>query len=153
MSIEDLQRVIDGSLDGASPLARRIYVNDRWSATAVQRFINEIRAATVATVRSDGRPHASVVLAACMDGTMYFTASIGSLLLRNLRRQPAVAITIADREHDVTIHGQAVPLGKASDLAELVSELHSLSRRGQFIPRDWDGYMYAVRIGRIFLSG
>jgi len=150
--MKELQRAIDVTLVAASPLARRVYANDRWSAVAVQRFINKVMAATVATVRDDGRPHAAVVLTACLDGTVYFTASSGSLLLRNLEREPAVSITVADREHDLTIHGHADRLGRASDLVELVRELHGLSRRGQFIPRDWDGYLYAVHIDRIFLS-
>jgi hypothetical protein len=87
-----------------------------------------------------------------MDGTVHLTASLGSVLLRNLRHQPAVSMTITDRDHDVTIHGHAVPLGKASDLPELVRDLHGLSRRGQFLPRHWDGYLYAVRVERIFVS-
>jgi pyridoxine/pyridoxamine 5'-phosphate oxidase len=152
MAMEDLQRAIDSSLVKASPLARRIYANDRWPAISVQRFINKVMAATVATVRSDGRPHAAVVLTACMDGTVYLTASVGSVLLRNLRQEAAISMTIADRDHDLTIHGRAEPLGKAADLPDLLEELHGLSRRGQFIPRNWDGYLYAVGVERIFLS-
>jgi pyridoxine/pyridoxamine 5'-phosphate oxidase len=152
MSTDDLQWAIDHSLERGSSLAKRVYANDRWSASSVQQFINKVMAATVATVRSDGRPHAAVVLAACLDGTVHLTASVGSVLLRNLRHQPDVSMTIADRDHDVTIHGRAEALGKASDLPELVRDLHTLSRRGQFLPRDWDGYLYAVRIDAIFVS-
>jgi hypothetical protein len=61
-------------------------------------------------------------------------------------------MTVADREHDLTIHGHVDKVGSASALPELVKELDALSRRGQFIPRDWDGYLYAVHIDRIFLS-
>lgn len=150
--MKELQRVIESSLATASPLARRVFANERWSAASVQRFINRVMAATVATVRSDGRPHAAVVLAACRKGSVYFTATLGSVLLRNLERQPAVAITVTDRDHDLTLLGEAVRLGRASDLPELVRDLHALSRRGQFTPRDWDGYLYLVRIERIFLS-
>jgi pyridoxine/pyridoxamine 5'-phosphate oxidase len=152
VALEDLQEVIDRSLATASPLSRRVYANDRWTAVAVQRFVNRVMAATVATARHDGLPHAAVVLAACLDGTLHFTASLGSVLLRNLQRQPAVSMTIADRDHDLTVHGHGEALGKASDLAALVAELHALSRRGQFLPRDWDGYIYAVGVDRIFLS-
>src|SRR3989442_796843 len=134
--MDELQRAIDLSLAKASPLARRIYANDRWSASSVQLFINKVMAATVATVRADGLPHAAVVLAACMDGTVYLTASVGSLLLRNLQREPALSMTIADRDHDVTIHGRAEPVGRASDVPGVVRDLHALSRRGQFVPRD-----------------
>ncbi|MGH9138049.1 MAG: pyridoxamine 5'-phosphate oxidase family protein [Acidimicrobiales bacterium] len=150
--MKDLQRVIDVTLVSASPLARRVYANDRWSADGVQRFINRVMAATIATARGDGRPHAAVVLTACLDGIVYFTASDGSLLSRNLLQQPEISMTVVDRDHDLTIHGQAERLGKASELAGLVNELHGLSGRGQFIPRDWDGCLYAVHIDRIFLS-
>jgi Pyridoxamine 5'-phosphate oxidase len=109
-------------------------------------------AATIATLRSDGKPHAAVVLSACLNGDLYFTAAVGSLLLGNLRRRSAISMTITAPEHDLTIHGEAESLGKASDLPELVEALHRLSRRGQFLPRDWDGFLYAVRIDRIFLS-
>jgi pyridoxine/pyridoxamine 5'-phosphate oxidase len=150
--MKELQHVIDVTLASASPLARRVYANEQWSATAVQRFVNRVMAATVATVRADGRPHAALVLTACLDGTMFFTASAGSMLLRNLERQRAVSMTVADRDHDLTIHGHVDRLGRASELPELVRALHALSRRGQFIPREWDGYLYAVNIDRIFLS-
>lgn len=150
--VDDLQRAIDLSLVGASPLARRIYANDRWSAASVQAFVNRVMAATIATVRPDGRPHAAVGLSACLHGTVLFTASPGSLLLRNLERQPWVSMTVTDRDHDLTLHGQAERLGRAGELPELVRELSAISRRGYFLPRDWDGYLYQVRIDRIFLS-
>ncbi|MGH9117528.1 MAG: pyridoxamine 5'-phosphate oxidase family protein [Acidimicrobiales bacterium] len=150
--MKELQRVIDVTLVAASALARQVYANDRWSAAGVQRFINKVMAATVATVRADGRPHAAVVLTACLNGTVYFTASDGSLLLRNLERLPSVSMTVTDRDHDLTIQGHVDRLGRASDQTELVNELHGISGRGQFIPRHWDGYLYAVHIDRIFLS-
>lgn len=152
VAFEDLERAIETSLADASPLARRIYANDRWTAAAVQRFVNRVMAATVATTRRDGRPHAVVVLAACLRGDVHFTASAGSVLLGNLRRDPAVSLTVADRDHDLTIHGRAESLGRASDVPDLVDELHRLSRRGQFIPREWDGYLFVTTIDRIFLS-
>ena len=152
MSEEDLQRAIDVSLATASPLTRRIYANERWSAARVQRFVNRVMGATVATVRADGRAHAAVVLAACREGTVYFAASRGSLLLRNLERHTAIAMTVADRNHDLIIQGEAERVGKASAVPNLLRDLRGLSRRGQFTPEGWDGYLYSVRIERIFLS-
>lgn len=150
--MDELQRVIDVSLANASPLTRRVYANDRWSAAAAQAFINRVMAATIATVRSNGRPHAAVVLTACLRGTVIFTATSGSVLLRNLERQPAISMTVTDRDHDLTIHGAGECLGKAGDRTDLVMELGALSRRGHFLPSGWDGYLYQVRIDRIFLS-
>jgi hypothetical protein len=149
---KDLQRVLDSSLATASPLARRIYANQRWSPASVQRFVNRVMAATVATVQADGRPHAAVVLVACGEGSIYFTASRGSRLLRNLRHRPQIAMTVTDRDHDLTLFGEAVSLGPAGDLPDLVRRLDQRSRRGQFIPQGWDGFLYEVHIDRIFLS-
>ena len=63
---------------------------------------------------------------------MFFAASQGSLLLRNFERR------IAGGE------GERVP--------DLVRDLHGLSRRGQFTPEGWEGYLYAICIERLFLS-
>ena len=152
MGLAELQRVVDDTLRTASPLARRVYDNGAWSAGALQRFINRVMAATVATVREDGRPHASVVLVACLDGTVFFAVSGGSMLGRNLDRRATLALTVIDQHHDVTIHGTASRVGRATDAAPLVQRLHDLSRRGRFTPRNWDGDLWAVRPERIFLS-
>lgn len=150
--MDELQRAIDTSLAGASPLSRRIYANDRWSATSVQAFVNRVMAATIATVRPNGRPHAAVGLTACLHGMVLFTASTGSLLLRNLLRDSAISMTVTDRDHDLTIHGEAEQLGKGGDMADLERELGALSRRGHFLPGGWDGFLYRVHIDQIFLS-
>jgi pyridoxine/pyridoxamine 5'-phosphate oxidase len=152
VALLDLQRAIDSTLTTAGPLAQRIYANQRWSAASVQQFINKVMGATVATVRADGKPHAAVALAACLDGTVHFTASPGSALLADLRRQKAIALTVTDRDHDLTIFGEADLAGRASEVSDLMHNLRRLSRRGQFTPPGWDGYLYAVRIERIFLS-
>ncbi len=152
MSLDELDAVIGHSLGHASQLSRRVYANGAWSAAMVCRFINRVMGATVATVRADGRPHAAMTLCACLDGEMYVTVSDGSLLLRNLLRQADVAITVTDREHDVTILGRLEVKGRASALPTLMADLHALTRRGQFTPPGWDGWMYSVRMEKIFIS-
>ena len=92
------------------------------------------------------------MLAACDDGALIFTASPGSALLRNLKRSPAVALTVTAPEHDVTVRGQAERLGPAGELDELLERLHSLSKRGRFTPPEWVGELYAVKIEKIFAS-
>jgi hypothetical protein len=91
-------------------------------------------------------------LTKCLVGTVYFAASQGSLLLRNLERHIAIAMTVADRAYDLTIQGEAGRVGDASTVPDLLRDLHGLSRRGQFTPEGWKGYLYAVRIERLFLS-
>jgi hypothetical protein len=121
-------------------------------AVAVQRFIPTVTGATVATVTADGRPHAAIVLVACREGVIIFTASPRSLLLANLRRTTVVAVTVTNSDHDVILRGCAEPLGKAVDLPELTGDLNRLARKGRFTPQGWPGYLYAVAVEKIFVN-
>ncbi|HMC52303.1 MAG TPA: pyridoxamine 5'-phosphate oxidase family protein [Acidimicrobiales bacterium] len=152
MSLPDLQRALDASLAGASPLSKRLFSRRGMDAGEVQKFVNRVMGATIATIGPDGRPHAALVLAACDDGTFIFTASPGSALLRNLRRLPDIALTVTAAEHDVTVRGSAEHLGQAAALDELLERLHSLSKRGRFTPPGWEGELYAVAVEKIFAS-
>jgi hypothetical protein len=118
----------------------------------VQRFIYTVMGATVATATADGRPHAAIVLVACREGVIIFTASPRSLLLANLRRTSVVAVTVTNSDQDVIVLGCAEPLGKAADLAELCGDLNRLSRKGRFTPQGWPGYFYAVVVEKIFVN-
>ena len=100
---------------------------------------------TVATVTRDGKPHAVTVIAACVDGTLYFTASPGSLLLRNLRRDPSVAFTISDK---VMGRGTAELAGMAKDLGHLESQAGKTL--GALIDEGWEGSVYSIRLERVF---
>ena len=152
MALPDLQKALDASLAGASALSKRLFSRGGMDAAEVQRFVNRVMGATVATVGPDGHPHAALVLAACDDGMLIFTASPGSALLRNLRRSAGVALTVTAAEHDVTVRGRAERLGRASELEELLDRLHSLSKRGRFTPPDWEGELYSVSIEKVFAT-
>jgi pyridoxine/pyridoxamine 5'-phosphate oxidase len=152
VSLDDLQQALESSEATASPLTASVFSRGRLGAIGVQAFINAVMAATVATVTADGQPHATVVLVACLDGTIIFTASARSLLLANLRRSPSVALTVTNPKHDVIVRGRATLLGQAADLPDLVGRLHRLSKRGRFTPEDWPGYFYAVAVEKMFVS-
>jgi pyridoxine/pyridoxamine 5'-phosphate oxidase len=152
VSLDDLQQAIDTSLAAASPLTQSLFSRRRLPAAAVQRFINTVMGATVATVTADGRPHAATVLVACHEGEIIFTVSPRSLLLGNLRRNTAVALTVTNPDHTVIVMGQARLLGKPANLPELTVDLHRLSKRGRFTPQGWSGYLYAVTIEKIFVN-
>jgi nitroimidazol reductase NimA-like FMN-containing flavoprotein (pyridoxamine 5'-phosphate oxidase superfamily) len=152
VSIDDLQRALDESLETASDLTASLFSDGRLGAAGVQAFINAVMAATVATVTREGQPHATVVLAACHDGTVIFTTSPHSLLLANLRRNPSVALTVTNPEHDVIVRGRARLLGKAPDLPDVMDRLHRLSKKGRFTPEKWPGYLYSIAIEKVFLS-
>ncbi len=150
MSLGELQRALDTSLAGASPLTRQVF--KRATATLVERTVNRVMSATVATVGSDGKPHASVVAAGCVHGTIYLAVSAGSAVMGNLRRLPSVAVTVTSAEHDVVVRGEAVEMGKASDCEVLLAKLGAVSRRGRFMPPTWKGYLYRVLVERIFFN-
>lgn len=150
VSLRELQRALDVSLDGASPLTGKVF--KRTEAVAVERAINRVMCATVATVRHDGRPHAAVVAAGCVRGTIYLAVSPGSVLLANVRRHTAVAVTVTSNHHDVIMQGEVVEVGRASECQALLADLASVSRRSRFMPATWDGYLYRVTIERIFFN-
>ena len=152
MSLDDLQEALESSLVKASPLTRSIFSRSRLSALAVQRIVNDVMGGTAATITTEGRPHAAVVLVACHDGNMIFTASQHSRLLADLQRDAAVALTVIAPHHDVIVQGRAERLGKATDLPELMRALHRLSKKGRFTPHSWPGYLYTIDIDKIFVN-
>jgi hypothetical protein len=123
-----------------------------WTADAVQRFVNRVAAATVATVRPDGRPHAVLVVVACKDGVVHFTATPGSALLRDLERDERVALTVTDHVNGVMAQGRARRMGCGREVSGLIEELGVVLDRGRFTPEGWDGCVYAVEIDRLFAS-
>jgi hypothetical protein len=145
MSLSDLQQVIDASIAGANAFTRGIFEGNHWDAEQIQAFANKDGSMSVATVGKDGRPHAAVVIAGCADGTLYFTASPRSVLLGNLRRDPAVAFTIADR---IMGRGTAELAGRPRDIAQHTESLGATMR--MMVEGDWDVYIYAIRLERIF---
>ncbi len=150
--LAQLQAAIEQSLARATPLTRKIFGRDAWTANQVQRFVNRTMTATIASVRPDGRPHAAWVLAACCRGTIYFSATKGSILLANLRQREDVALTVTDPVHGVIADGRAMLAGRAQDVPDLVRELDGAVIRGRLLPPGWDGYIYALEIERIFAN-
>lgn len=152
MSLETLDEALEASRVTASPLTRSLFSRNRLSALAVQRIINEVMGGTIATVSPPNRPHAAIVLVACYDGNIVFTASPRSRLLADLRHDNRVALTVIAAHHDVTAQGRAECLGKAAELPELMGQLHRLSRKGRFTPHSWPGYLYCIVIEKIFAT-
>lgn len=93
MSLEGLQQVIDTSRERARPFARKLFSGPPPTAVQVQTVIHDSGDLTVATASASGRPHAALTIGDCVDGIVYFTATEGSLLARNLEARPDVAFT------------------------------------------------------------
>ena len=147
MSREDLQQTIDDSIAEASEFTRSLFETHRWDAKEVQDYSNEDGGMTIATVGRDGKPHAAIVVAGCADGIFYFSASPKSALLGNLHRDPTIALTISGK---IMGRGEAVLAGQAKDLSHLAPQISKTLRR--LIEAEWDGYVYSVRLSRLFAN-
>jgi PPOX class probable F420-dependent enzyme len=69
--------------------------------------------AFLATVMEDGSPQVSPIWIAMEDGNITFNTALGRLKEKNMRRDPRVAISVADRDdiYDrVTIRGRVVEM-------------------------------------------
>jgi PPOX class probable F420-dependent enzyme len=76
--------------------------------------------AFLATVMEDGSPQVSPIWIAMEDGNITFNTALGRLKERNMRRDPRVAISVADRNdiYDrVTIRGRVLEMidGEVAD--------------------------------------
>ena len=145
MSLEELQQTIDASIDNASAFTRGLFASNHWTAQQLQDFANHDASMTVATIGRDGKPHAAVVIAGCVDGTFYFTASPKSALLGNLRRDPSIAFTISDK---VMGRGTAKLAGKGYEMERIGPRTSPIMR--DLIEEGWRGYIYAIEVERLF---
>ena len=96
----------------------------------------------ITTVRSDGRPHVSPLVAVWHDGAIHFCTGAGEQKAINLRVNPHVVLTTGcnqwDRGLDVIIEGEAVQ----------VSDDDTLSRLADAWQTKWDGrWQFEARAG------
>ena len=100
------------------------------------------------TVRADGRPHQTPLVAVWHDGALYFCTGTREQKAINLSHNPHVLLTVADRRWDeglnVVAEGDAVQ----------VTDETTLRRLAQAWTAKWDGsWNYEVRDGHFFLPG
>jgi PPOX class probable F420-dependent enzyme len=102
----------------------------------------------ISTVRSDGRPHVTPVVAVWADGAVWFTTGAGEQKFANLRANPHVVLTTGcnswDRGLDVVVEGEAV----------VVTDEDTLNRIAAKFTTRWDGrWRWEVRDGCFCPSG
>ncbi len=77
-----------------------------------QRVLIEAELYWITTVRSDGRPHVTPLIAVADEGAVYFTTGLAEQKARNLERNSRVAVTTGnntwDSGLDVVVEGTAV---------------------------------------------
>src|SRR5215469_4347222 len=96
----------------------------------------------LASVRGDGRPHATPLVAVWYDGALYFSTGATEQKVRNLRGNPHVLLTTGSNHWneglDVVLEGDAVQ----------VRDDEVLGRLAQVWTTKWDGrWQYQVRNG------
>jgi nitroimidazol reductase NimA-like FMN-containing flavoprotein (pyridoxamine 5'-phosphate oxidase superfamily) len=102
----------------------------------------------VSTVRADGRPHVTPVVAVWTDGALCFTTGAEEQKYANLRANPNVVLTTGCNswEHglDVVVEG---PASHVTDEA-------TLTRAAAAFATKWQGmWKFAVRDGRFYNTG
>jgi hypothetical protein len=150
--LTDLQAILERSIERASAFTRDLFADSQWDAARVQDFVNESRDATIATVNPAGKPHAAVVVAACLDGDIHFTVAHASALGRHLAHDPHIAFTIANGSHSIMGRGIAVLAAHSLHQPELIEQLAAVTRTGRFTPSGWDGLIFRIEPERVFAN-
>jgi PPOX class probable F420-dependent enzyme len=101
-------------------------------------FLEEPRAAVIATVRSDGAPYTAATWYDWDDGRVLVNMDFERLRLSHIRHDPRVAITvldIGDWYHAVTILGRVIELRDDDGLVD-IDRLSHRYRGGPYSNRD-----------------
>jgi general stress protein 26 len=111
-----------------------------WEKT--RRLVEEAELFWISTVRADGRPHVTPLVAVWLDDAIHFTTGPTEQKAVNLRTNPSVILTTGcnqwDRGLDIVVEGEAV---QATDDS-------LLERLAEAWARKWDGrWRYEVRHG------
>jgi PPOX class probable F420-dependent enzyme len=115
-------------------------------------FLHDHHQAVLSTVRADGRPQLSPVLAAVdAEGRVIVSTREKAMKTRNLRRDPRVSMLVLGEQFFgdwVQVEGQAEVVSQPEAL-ELLDDYY---RRTAGEHDDWDGYRAAmVREGRVLV--
>ncbi len=110
------------------------------SQQEIDAYLQEVHVAHMVTVRPDGRPHVAPVWFLEEDGQAFVMADTNAVKVRNVRRNPDVALSIADDQRPfkyVVLHGQGEVTDK--DLAQVVERIcirYDGPERGRAFARD-----------------
>jgi general stress protein 26 len=115
-------------------------VATEWKET--RRALEAAELFWVCTVRADGRPHVTPLVAIWLDGAVHFTTGAAEQKAVNVRGNPHVVLITGcarwDRGLDVVVEGDAVPVTDGAVLRRLAAAWTT----------KWDGrWQYQVRDG------
>ena len=116
--------------------------------TETQRSLADAEIFWITTVRADGRPHVTPLVAVWLDDAIYFTTGAAEQKAVNLQVNPQVVLTTGcnawDSGLDVVVEGSAVPVTDDARLAHLAEAWST----------KWDGqWRYEARNGRFHHEG
>ncbi|QBD83444.1 pyridoxamine 5'-phosphate oxidase family protein [Ktedonosporobacter rubrisoli] len=115
-------------------------VATNWEET--RRVLEEAELFWISTVRADGRPHVTPLVAVWLDGAIHFTTGAAEQKALNLRNNPHVILTTGCNQWqdglDIVVEGDAVPCTDDS----------TLKRLAQAWAKKWDGrWQFAAHDG------
>lgn len=149
--LEQLQALLDASIEHAGPHLRGILTDER-RPTAAQLCdrLPGMRLLTVATVTADGRPVTAPVDGYFLHGAWWFSTSRTSVRAQHLAARPAVAAThVPDDDLAVSVQGTAALLDfPGAEIGELRQAMldHYLPRQGPAFQEWLDGMTDGVAV-------
>ena len=122
--------------------------SDATSWEQARQVLADAQLTWITTVRADGRPHQTPLVAVWHDDALYFSTGTTEQKAVNLSHNPHVLLTVADRNWeeglDVVVEGDAVQ----------VTDEETLRSLAEAWTTKWDGsWNYEVRDGHFFHSG
>ena len=104
------------------------------TAEEINAFLSQPRTAQLVTLRASGTPHVAPVWFLWDDGRALVMADAGAIKVRNIRRNPAVALCVCTPDHPyefVTIEGRAnIASEGLEDMARRTCILYEGPERG-----------------------
>jgi nitroimidazol reductase NimA-like FMN-containing flavoprotein (pyridoxamine 5'-phosphate oxidase superfamily) len=120
-----------------------------------RRHINEAEVFWLSTVRPDGRPHVTPLLAVWHDQAMYFSTGPDERKAENLKQNPLCILTTGQNGLDgldVVVEGRAAVVGDAGELKRVTDTYESKYGAHFTSPEGtWFGLSDAIRGGRVLL--
>jgi PPOX class probable F420-dependent enzyme len=115
----------------------------------MDHFLAAPRAAVVGTIRPDGSPVTSATWYEWADGRMLLTMDAAGLRIRNIRRDPRVAMTVFgdDMYTSLSVLGSAVEIREDPEFVDI--DRLSLRYQGRaYEDRDWRSVSVLVEVER-----
>lgn len=122
-------------------------------ADRIQEQVRSVSVAWLATVNSDGSPHVVPIWFSVQQGTVVTLAKPGSRKVRNVHRQPAVALAIEERDESgmrstlLTGHAELLPPEEVVDVGGFATKYHhELAAMGRTVESFTAVYSQPMRI-------